>query len=457
MNTANERGAPSGRANPKPVVIVGAGVSGLSLAAMLLERGIPVVVLEKEDRVGGLARSFTYGDFTFDIGPHRFHTDLAEVDKFIRRTLGGDARSITRVSWLRFKGRFYPWPLHPPYVLLRFPPMIAFAAMLDLFKGVVGRPTVSFKDQIINTYGRTLYEHFFEGYTAKFLGIDPEKTHPDWAKTGVDRAIIDNRLEMKNLRQVVLRVMNPFRRPPPLRFLYAAGGCEIFAQKLASEIMGRGGEIHCGVGTDALEARGGKIVSVRAGDRVIEPSMVVWTGTIHSLSSGLGLPRPDLDYLPLVCYNLMLSGGETPGFQWAYHGAEDIIFSRTSIPANFDQGNTPRGKRSLCVEVTAANEADDRWVNPEKYLDRVARDLVREGLLERESEIEGSRIEKAPWAYPIYKLDYREKLAAFEKTAADYENLLVAGRLGRFWYNNMDHCIEASFALCDKIAERLAR
>ena len=43
-----------------PVVIVGAGVAGLTLGLKLAEAGVPVVILEREKTVGGLARSFSY-------------------------------------------------------------------------------------------------------------------------------------------------------------------------------------------------------------------------------------------------------------------------------------------------------------------------------------------------------------------------------------------------------------
>ena len=62
-----------------PVVIVGAGVSGLSLAQFLAEAGVEVVVVERLQEPGGLARSFRYEGFVFDVGPHRFHTSNPHV------------------------------------------------------------------------------------------------------------------------------------------------------------------------------------------------------------------------------------------------------------------------------------------------------------------------------------------------------------------------------------------
>ena len=442
------------RGGSRPVVIVGGGITGMSLAVMLADRGIESVVVEKEQRLGGLARSFTYDGFTFDIGPHRFHTDRDDVEAFIRQVLDTDLRSITRTSWLRFKGQFYPWPLHPPWVLARFPPRIALGAMRDALNSGYKKSPVSFKDQIINMYGQTLYRHFFEGYSSKFLGITPELTHPDWAKTGVDRAIIDSRLQMQNLWQLVATTVLPWHQPD-LRFLYPLGGCEVFIHNLQRRFERAGGRVLCGQAVNQLTTRGGKVRSVRVGDEELEPSLVVWSGTIHSLAQGLDLPPPDLNYLALVIYNMMLTDGERFDFQWCYHGAPDVIFSRVSIPANFHPSNTPARRRSMCVEVTC-DEQDAKYRHPERYTERVIDDMKRQDLLKADHEVLGVQIERIPWSYPIYCLDYRNKLAAFRKQIAAYDNLLVAGRLGRFWYNNMDHCIEAALLHADDVEARLS-
>ncbi len=54
------------------VCILGAGISGLSSAQILMERGVDVVVVEQNGKVGGLAKTYSAGEFKFDLGGHRF-------------------------------------------------------------------------------------------------------------------------------------------------------------------------------------------------------------------------------------------------------------------------------------------------------------------------------------------------------------------------------------------------
>ena len=57
------------KAGGKRVVIVGAGVAGLTAAALLARAGYQVTVLEKGRGPGGRAAQFTREGFTFDLGP----------------------------------------------------------------------------------------------------------------------------------------------------------------------------------------------------------------------------------------------------------------------------------------------------------------------------------------------------------------------------------------------------
>jgi protoporphyrinogen oxidase len=442
-------------AKDNPVVIVGAGITGLSLAAMLTIRGFRTIVVEKDDYVGGLARSFTYDGFTFDIGPHRFHSEKDEVVKFVRETLGSDYLEIDRNSQVHFAGHYYPWPLRPKELLLHFPPRIAAQVMLDLVLLYRKEDPISFRDQIENMYGSTLYKHFFEGYSSKFLGITPELTDRDWATTGVDRAIIDKRLKMNSLWQLVWNTILP-GNVPEVKFIYPRGGCGVFTDLLAEYIKREGGEVLLGTEATDLEIENGTITKLSAGGQTIKPSLVVWTGTVHSMAEALDLEQPNLEYLALVCYNMCLTEGHAFDFQWCYHGDPDIFFSRVSIPDRFSPDSTPGNKRSYCVEVSC-REDDDIYHEPEKYLDRILRDLKHVDLLRTDREVISVHPESFPWAYPIYKLGYRDDLARFQSQLKGYNNLYAAGRLGKFWYNNMDHCIEESLELSEKLVNRLSR
>ena len=50
-----------------PVVVIGAGLGGLTCAAYLAKAGLPVSVLEQHDVPGGYATSFNRGDFEFEV------------------------------------------------------------------------------------------------------------------------------------------------------------------------------------------------------------------------------------------------------------------------------------------------------------------------------------------------------------------------------------------------------
>ncbi len=56
----------------KKVIIVGAGMAGLSAAAYLAKEDFDVLLLEKNDRCGGLVNTFEQDGFFFDAGPRAF-------------------------------------------------------------------------------------------------------------------------------------------------------------------------------------------------------------------------------------------------------------------------------------------------------------------------------------------------------------------------------------------------
>lgn len=61
-------------------LILGAGPAGMSAASRLLSNNVNFSVIEKENNIGGLAKTIQYGLFSLDIGPHILCTKT-HVDK----------------------------------------------------------------------------------------------------------------------------------------------------------------------------------------------------------------------------------------------------------------------------------------------------------------------------------------------------------------------------------------
>lgn len=50
-------------------------------------------------------------------------------------------------------------------------------------------------------------------------------------------------------------------------------------------------------------------------------------------------------------------------------------------------------------------------------------------------------------AYPIHSLDYRKKLDVAQAELEGIKNLKLLRQTVQFWYNNMDHSIDAALDL----------
>jgi protoporphyrinogen oxidase len=438
----------------RPVVVVGAGIAGLTAARELVRRGLPVLLIERLTEVGGLARCFRYGDFTFDIGPHRFHTYSERALALIREALGGQYVLIDRCSSVYLFGRYHAWPLGISSIF-RLPPSVLLRCLADLLRGRRGGKSrevpegdQSFEDYIVSRYGPTLYDVFFKGYTTKFAHCTPDRLHHSWASQSIHRATIDRRYQQGSLLNVLRIALLP--KPKVTKFIYPEGGIDLYPGLVRDAFLQDGGQLVTGVEDLALETGGEGITAVRFRDQRVEPAWLVWTAPPGDLASGLGLELPRLDFLSLLIFNVEVAGlVETPN-QWTYFSDANLAISRISFPRNFHPRLVPSGKDGLCVEVTWPGAPP-----PAKELKRIGEQVVGEleavGLVDR-GRVERVHGEVITGAYPVYRMDYPRQLAAFVHRLSPFANLLCLGRCGTFWYNNMDDSIEAGLDLAQALA-----
>ena len=63
---------PASTINSAPVIVIGGGISGLACAFRLKQRGVPVLLLEKSERFGGVVQTEQHDGFLFENGPQSF-------------------------------------------------------------------------------------------------------------------------------------------------------------------------------------------------------------------------------------------------------------------------------------------------------------------------------------------------------------------------------------------------
>lgn len=98
-------------------VVIGGGLAGLSAAAALSDGGWRVLVLEKENEVGGRCRTARAGDFLFDTGAQHFHDSFDDtLSAALRNGLGDRFRLPRQGMAIYHEGKlseFVPRDLNP--------------------------------------------------------------------------------------------------------------------------------------------------------------------------------------------------------------------------------------------------------------------------------------------------------------------------------------------------------
>lgn len=428
------------------IIIVGGGIAGLTLAYQLAKKGLQVTVLERENRVGGLARSYHYDNWSIDIGPHRFHTDDPLVEGFIQEVMQENLIEIERNSKVFFCDAHFDWPLNLRSIL-QLPTSLMLRAGVDLLI----RPKItddSYESYVMNRYGKTLTNFFFRVYNEKFLKVGLKDCHRDWAETGINRATIDKDIKSSSITDLLLGVLS--QKQVNTRFLYPkTGPIDLFAEILRERIESLGGTVEVNVTITGANIENQTVNRIEGSDgRSWQADYLVWTGDPVDLEKLLGLSQTMLSFNSTVLCNLLVEGDPVVPSQWEYFGSRDFIFCRTSTNTCFNPILAPKGYYGLCAELLCY-ENDYVWKQPETLLNSVIQNLIHANLVRNFNSIMDVHFEWVKNTYPIYKIDYLKNLDIYRKKISGMKNVIACGRTGGFWYNNMDHSIRSSIDIAE--------
>ena len=447
------------KATSDDVVILGGGVAGLTMARELLRIGRSVTLLERAPFYGGLARTFERDGFRFDIGGHRFHSNNPDVVNWVRDLVGSDLLEVGRSSRIYMGGRFVDYPIQFPGALTIFTPVQAARVGVSYLSTFLrpGGEDVSFEDWVVRRFGRALYDVYFRPYTEKVWGIPCTELSADWASA---------RISIPNLWQTFAHAIRPPKNAPKTairRFYYPRDGFGTICDRLVDEIARMNGRLRSGVElTSVRPGARDATVGFRAAngiEEVVSTSTVISTIPIEALFAALPEESRDsetarsfhLDYRGIVLLCLAIRRPQVTPDQWTYFPGPETIFGRSHEPKNWSPAMVPSGPvTSLALEIYAS-PGDSAWSSTDD--DLIARsvdDLARVGLM-KTSELIHGWVLRVPFAYPIYRIGYAERMKAVRAFLEAAPTLRLLGRTGSFTYMNSDGVVEDCLRLLHEI------
>jgi protoporphyrinogen oxidase len=419
-------------------IILGGGLSGLSYAyGQMRKVNGSVAIIEENVMIGGLMRTFNLCGFLFDFGPHIFRSKDERILNFVKDLLHNDYLRVSSNPAIFKYGKFFDNVI----------PSITYRNIENLPGKVKERIErelrdsnnrklclTNFEECICSQVGETLYLEFFGEYTRKFWGIDPKNLSSDLAPKNLTIST----------EKSYAHITTDFERPSE-EIYPTIGGIFKIVKGLEGKIRVAGGTISTSSKVKKLEADGDEIarVIIERDENEIEIStnrkLVVSAIPLTLLCKMLRI-EASLSYRGDICIFLKLKGSRMLDFSWVYFHDPDIVFCRIHEPIYYSVYNVPKDYTSLCVEVTSF-ENDANW--KDKYLgDRVVEQLIDLGIVKKSQEPEILAVEKYAYAYPIYTVDYKQKLGEVFNKLKLFKNLKTIGRTGSFSYLNMWECLK---------------
>lgn len=433
-----------------PVVILGAGLTGLSAAYHLRA---PSLVLEREGEVGGLARTHSEDGFTFDCTGHLLHLRDPGVMSLVDAILPNAFARHERRALIYSNKVFTPYPfqanLHglPPDVVQECVSGFVDALVRRAAEGEPDLSRLTFRDWASRTFGEGIARHFMVPYNTKLWRTDLEEIECGWVSWSIPRPTLKEVLDGAFGATVRGLGYNPV-------FLYPRrGGISALPEALAR----RGADVRLHETVEAVDARA-RVVRLAGGREVRYETLVSTLPLDHLLrvTSGLegGLPEVGARLRAVRVLNISLGVDRDPisGAHWIYFPEPRFSFYRVGFPANLSPSLAPRGCSSLYVERSLLRGEP---FDEEEVVATAIEDLRRAGILWKSDRVVYRRVQVLDPAYVIYDRFRAGNLPRVHEILSA-AGIHSTGRFGSWEYSSMEGAIKAGMEIAGRVDESLA-
>lgn len=419
--------------NKKKIVILGAGLAGLSAAWHLQKNKTECFVFEKEPSVGGLCRSKNIKGFVFDYDGHLLHFRNKYTLRLVKRLLKGNLASHARSAWINSLGIFIRYPFQAN--LYALPRPIARECLFEFLKAsqpLQDNAPVNFLKWLNTSFGRGISRHFMIPYNEKFWTVPLNEMTFVW---------VDNFIPQPKPSEVIEGSLaeNEYRFGYNATFWYPRKkGIGQLPQAFERQI--RNISKNCSISAIDLKK---KELNVQGKGKVKFDTLISTmplpelAKIIRPLPGNIRAMFRKLRWNSIFNLNLGIEGGCQEGRHWIYFPHKEAVFFRAGFFHNFSDNIVPVGKSSIYTEVAYSK---NRPIDKKKIIPRVINDLKACGILGKKNRVSVLDINDIKYGYPIYDKYYSQATQAIKKFLSA-NNIIACGRYGSWQYMSMEDAI----------------
>lgn len=427
------------------VVIIGAGLTGISAAYHLEQQGFfDYKIFEKEQTIGGLCRSVQQDGFTFDFTGHLLHISDPYFKDLLQKIVGFNSlNAINRQSFIYSHNTYTHYPFQVN--LHGLPTQVITECIEGFVKRKAKKTTHTFLEWVQSNFGSGFAKHFFKPYQKKIFACDLNDLSSSWTGRFVPNT---------SLEQIIQGVITT---PKPTesvgynaQFFYPKeGGIIHWVQKLADQLIN---QIHTGFDVKEIDI-GKKIIHFTNGHSEYYSSLIT-TMPLNTLlnkvkdksSSLFKNARAHLQCNQVINFNLGISRQDFSDKHWIYFPENKYPFYRLGFAHNFAKSMAPTGCSSIYGEFAHMNKSP-RWIN----------ETLKKALLQTkqllkiaDSEIITEKIMYIPHAYVTYNF-WRERNLSKLHAALHNEQVFSVGRYGEWKYASMQEAVMDGKAIAENV------
>jgi len=439
-----------------PIVILGAGPSGLACAHSILSRSKrKVILIDKASTVGGMGASFHWKEYTLDFGPHTFHKRGNEPEKLIKKLFIQNPEDLIEGKknvHVYLKNRRFRYPLQVGETLLKFNPLLSIKIIMEfmftsLVHFIVSVPIDNFENWGCKRFGKTLYRMSFGDYTRKVWKVDPTKISEKFASEKIQG------FSFINLIKRLLRIGGQVTEPYFQEWIYHRKGCGYLFEKFADSISNKGGEILLDAKISCIRFKENKAISLQFEQNgkhfEIPCSYLVNTIPLPNLITYFDYKVPffvkhaasKLKYTSLILVCVEFRQDRICDDHWFYLLEKRYFSNRVCEQKNLNPNCWNPGKTILMFEITCLY-GDDVWQMSDQDLLKIVKKDCSQISFINPNQIIDFTVQRIPQAYELYLKGFDQCVEIVLFFLSTFVNLTTIGRRGLFLQGDMHQAVE---------------